>query len=170
MIIVRNAEVLLNDDLFPGDDTYLCLPIHGTDKYRVFSGEDARIYQQILEERELEAATSPTTPTTPTMPATPTTPQRIMTPRGRYAKSEATLWRHKPDGTYDDRPRNPDKYFTEYYHQFRGIMTQCDVCGRTTTLNSMSRHKKSLLGARMAKKLEANKSHNCVYMSAIRFV
>ena len=152
MIILRNAEDLLNDDLFPGDDLYLCVP-HGDNKYRVFSGEDARIYQQILEERELEeldAATSSTTSTTPT------TPLRIMTPRGRRAKSEATLWRHKPDGTYDNRPRNPETYYTEYYHKFMSIRIKCDICGRTTTLNSMGRHKRSQMCARRATKKEAN--------------
>ena len=49
MTILRNAEDLLNVGLFPGDDLYLCVP-HGDNKYRVFSGEDARIYQQILDE------------------------------------------------------------------------------------------------------------------------
>jgi hypothetical protein len=76
------------------------------------------------------------------MPPNPE-PTPIKTPWGRRAKSEATLWRHKPDGTYGDRPKGREMYYREYYHVHRAVKVHCEQCGRITSLSGAKRHRNS---------------------------
>ena len=60
-------------------------------------------------------------------------------PKRKYRRNPD---RHKPDGTYDNAPLDPD-YFKNYYHNTKKP-TQCDVCGKLlASKNHMDRHKSS---------------------------
>ena len=150
--MVVSASDLLNDDLYDDSEPIASVDIPGTDKYRVLTGADAYKYQ-LRQDELLSSGPEPTTPTTSTVPANPE-PTPMKTPWGRCAKSEATLWRHKPDGSYDDGPKDLERYFREYYQRHRATKVQCELCGRAAALNGMRRHKRSILCARAAKRLE----------------
>ena len=57
-------------------------------------------------------------------------------------KPEAT-WRHKVDGSYDNRPNNPRQYFRDYYHANRAAKTECKICGAFVAKQSPLRHMRS---------------------------
>ncbi len=52
--------------------------------------------------------------------------------------------RHRPDGTYDNGPLDPD-YNHKYYEQnIKGITASCPSCGLTLLKSNLSKHKKSI--------------------------
>ena len=52
-------------------------------------------------------------------------------------------WRHKPDGTYDNRPSNPDQHFRDYYHKHRAHKVACCVCQASVTRQCLRRHQRT---------------------------
>jgi len=55
-------------------------------------------------------------------------------------------WRHKPDGTYNDKPNDP-LYFQKYWNEKRkekeSTVIICDKCQKKFTFGHLTRHLKS---------------------------
>ena len=59
---------------------------------------------------------------------------------GRVLLKPEAMWRHKEDGSYDNRPNNPHQYFRDYYHANRAVKTECKICGASVAKQSLHRH------------------------------
>ena len=59
------------------------------------------------------------------------------------SEEEPTSWRRKSDGTYDNRPSDPD-YFKKYYERKVKQPVQCKYCGTMMSDKSnLSKHYKT---------------------------
>ena len=43
---------------------------------------------------------------------------------GRVLLKPEPMWRHKEDGSYDNRPNNPHQYFRDFYHANSAAKTE----------------------------------------------
>ena len=56
----------------------------------------------------------------------------------RKINTEATAWRRRPDGTYDNRPLDPN-----YYVKYVMTPVQCPLCHLMTRRGHIHRHQRS---------------------------
>ena len=61
----------------------------------------------------------------------------------RGPRSEATAWRHREDGTYDNRPTSLT-YYQEWYQNKPKLIVTCEFCNKVTGKEKLYRHHKSL--------------------------
>lgn len=55
--------------------------------------------------------------------------------------------RHLPDGTYNNKPLDPD-YFKKYYMEKTKGKVQCSCCGSMVEKSGIARHKRSSICAK----------------------
>ena len=67
----------------------------------------------------------------------PVAPLVLKKPQGK--RQRRAEWRHNPDGTYNNKPTDPD-YFRTYYHLNLSCPTACSLCGRKVAIQKMARH------------------------------
>ena len=65
-------------------------------------------------------------------------PKKKRNPPIRKYNSEATAWRRRPDGTYDNRPLDPN-----YYVKYVMTPVQCPLCNLMTRRGHINRHQRS---------------------------
>jgi hypothetical protein len=56
------------------------------------------------------------------------------------ARTEATEWRQKEDGTYDNRPTQKSEYFKMYARTHGCVKTVCEMCGKIVNKQEMRLH------------------------------
>ena len=64
-------------------------------------------------------------------------PKKRKAPMRKY-NTEETAWRRKPDGTYDNRPLDPN-----YYVKYVMTPVQCPLCHLMTRRGHINRHQRS---------------------------
>ena len=78
-------------------------------------------------------------------------PQQPKTYKGKPVDAS---WRQCPDGTYDNRPSDPE-YFKNYYNtHYKGVKVKCEICQSELVIQQLRRHQKI--------------SRNCLKMRALR--
>ena len=71
-------------------------------------------------------------------PPEPCEPQ----PEPPKPKTDAS-WRRRPDGKYDNRPKDPD-YFKKYYNEhYKDLKTTCEFCKNELNVRNIDRHRKT---------------------------
>lgn len=67
--------------------------------------------------------------------------------RGRPVGTIKSPWRHREDGTYDNKPIQGNEYFRQYmnkyYQEHDSVKMACEFCNRQVSRHEMKRHQKT---------------------------
>ena len=58
-----------------------------------------------------------------------------------HGKPTDADWRRRPDGTYNNRPNDPD-YYKNYMKNYKNDKVQCDICRSVLVSRNLERHKR----------------------------
>jgi hypothetical protein len=58
-------------------------------------------------------------------------------------RQESAIWRWKDDGTYDNRPNDP-----EYFKKYMSVRVSCPLCNLSVLRGVLPRHKKRAICAK----------------------
>ena len=59
-----------------------------------------------------------------------------------HGKPTNADWRHRPDGTYDNRPNDPD-YFKKYMKTYQCKKVRCTICQNELFSRNLGRHQRT---------------------------